>query len=384
MLSSRERVSLALNHQEADRVPIAFGGRQDSIHIAGYRALKNYLGLETDKDRLLSEAMQNVVPDPRLLERYKVDTLGVSAHPPDSFTVNYKKAGNYLTIEDEWGNTLRRPMEESPKGFFFDYCGFPLSEKDAEGIKKYVFSNPRDFSRFRGMREKLKTMYHETDKAIVAYSYTPGIFECCCSLRGFEQTFIDTVSNIKILEVLSEKLLNWMLDFWEAYLKEIGDLIQIVQIGDDLGGQNGPLFSPKVYRSVFKSKHREIISMIKKYTDAKIYFHSCGSVYDFIPDLIDIGVDILNPVQCSAKNMEGKKLKREFGNDLAFWGGGCDPFSTFCRGTPQDVKEEVKRQISALAPGGGYVFSSVHNIIADVPPENVEAFFQAAYEYGKY
>jgi uroporphyrinogen decarboxylase len=167
-------------------------------------------------------------------------------------------------------------------------------------------------------------------------------------------------------------------------MKEIGDLIQVVQVGDDLGGQHGPLFSPDIYRTIYKPKEKKLISLIKKNTDAKIYFHSCGSIYEYLPDLIEIGVEVLNPVQVHAANMGSDKLKKEFGNDLSFWGGGADPVSIMSNGTVRDVEDEVKRRIDDFSPGGGFVFASIHNIQADVPPENVAKFFETAYRYGVY
>jgi uroporphyrinogen decarboxylase len=172
--------------------------------------------------------------------------------------------------------------------------------------------------------------------------------------------------------------------FWARYMAEIGDLVQVVQVGDDLGGQDGPLFSPKLYRKVFKPREARVISTIRKATKAKIYFHSCGAIREFIPDLIEIGVQVLNPVQVHAAGMESDRLKKDFGSELTFWGGGANPVAVMSQGSPEDVRREVKRRIDDFAPGGGFVFASIHNIQSDVPPENVIAFFDAALEYGKY
>jgi uroporphyrinogen decarboxylase len=379
-MTSRERIVLAINHKEPDRVPIAFGGCHDSIHVLGHRKLKEYLNLEGGLEVIQDPFQQIVFPDSRLLERFSSDTLAIYANPPDGFVMEYKEEGENLTYTDEWGTKYRQPKAG---GLYYDFAHQILAGKTIDEVKAFPFPDPTDPGRFRGLRRRVEQLHSDTDKAIIAYSPTPGIFESTFWLRSFEETYIDMASNVELIEALTGRLLDWMLQFWEAYLKEIGDLVQVVQIGDDLGGQTGPLFSPKLYRNVYKPKHQELISLIKKHTSAKVYFHSCGSIYEYLPDLIEVGVEILNPVQVSARNMDSAKLKKEFGNDLVFWGGGCDPHSTLSKGSPNDVKEDVRRRISDLGPGGGYVFASIHNIQCDVPPENVIAFFDAAREYGK-
>lgn len=379
--SSRERMVISLEHKEPDRVPIAFGGLHDSIHFNGHRKVKEYLSLKGGEEPIQDPFQQIVFPDPRLLARFRSDILPVYALPAEPFTLDFRDEGDRFTYEDEWGTTYRKPKDS---GMYFDFQSHIFSGKEIQYIKSHRFPDPAHSSRFRGLRKQVQELLETTDKAIVAYAPTGGVYEHTYWLRGIEETFTDMVSNIKLLEVLTEKILEWMLGFWEAYLKEIGDLVQVVQTGDDLGGQYGPLFSPTLYRSLYKPKHRRLIELIKKHTDAKVYFHSCGSIVEYMPDLIDVGVEVLNPVQVHAANMESDGLKREFGGELSFWGGGADPVKVMSRGTPRDVREEVKRRIKDFSPGGGYVFASVHNIQADVPPENVAAFFDAAYEYGGY
>lgn len=378
-MTSRNRIIAAINHRESDRVPIAFGGLADSIHVLGQRALKEYLGFEGGNEVLQDQFQQTVFPDGRLLERFQSDVLAVYANPPDCFTMEYKEEGEYRTYIDEWGTKYKQPIE----GGYFAFAEHILAGKSLEEIRTTPFPDPLDPSRFKGLRERVEQISKETDKAIVAYGPIAGIFESTYWLRGFEQAYSDLALDLEAVEAVTSRLLDWMLRFWDGYLKEIGDLVQVVQIGDDLGGQYGPLFSPRVYRSVYKPKHRELIALIKQCTDAKVFFHSCGSIYEYLPDLIEVGVDIINPVQVSAKNMESAKLKREFGNDLVFWGGGCET-RVLSKGEPQDVRDEVKRRIDDLAPGGGFVFASVHNIQPDVPAQNAVALFDAALKYGGY
>ena len=379
--SSRKRVVTALEHREPDRVPISFGGLHDSIHINGHRALKQHLGLRGGDDHIQDPFQQIVFPDQRLLDRFRSDIVPVYAKPAAPFVLQFRDEGTNMTYTDEWGTKYRKPKAS---GLYYDFESHVLSGKSIDKIKTAAFPDPAHPSRFEGLREKVQKLYDGTDKAIVAYAPTGGVYEHTYWLRGIEETFSDMVENIKLLEVLTDRILEWMLGFWEAYLREIGDLVQVVQVGDDLGGQYGPLFSPKLYRSMYKPKERALISLIKKFTNAKVYFHSCGSIIEFIPDLIEIGVEVLNPVQVQAAHMDSAALKREFGQDLTFWGGGADPVAIMSSGSPDDVRREVNRRIEDFKMDGGYVFASIHNIQADVPPENVVAFFEAAYETGSY
>jgi uroporphyrinogen decarboxylase len=210
-----------------------------------------------------------------------------------------------------------------------------------------------------------------------------GVFEQSVAIRGNENFYVDLIANPKLATAIMDKMLEFYIGFWEEMLPIVGPYVQVIKVGDDLGMQNGPLISPDLYRSLIKPRERELISFIKKRTDAKIYFHSCGSVYEFIPDLIEIGVDVLNPIQVSAKDMVTKRLKQEFGERLSFW-GAVDTQQVLPFGSQEDVEAEVRKRIGDLAPGGGYILSSVHNIQAKVPPENIAAMFDAAFKYGEY
>jgi uroporphyrinogen decarboxylase len=360
--TSRERIVTSLEHREPDRVPISFGGLHDSIHLYGHRKLKNYLELKGGENSIQDPFQQIVFPDERLIAMFGSDIVPVYAKPAAPFTVEFKDEGANSTYMDEWGTKYRKPKDS---GLYYDFERNIFSGKSLSEIISHRFPDPSHPSRFEGLREKVQKLYNESDKAIVAYAPSGGVFEHTYWLRGIEDTFNDMVENIKLLDVLTDKILEWMLDFWEAYLEEIGDLVQVVQVGDDLGGQYGPLFSPKLYRSIYKPKEGKLISCIRKHTNAKVYFHSCGAISDFIPDLIDIGVEVLNPVQVQAANMGSGKLKREFGNDLSFWGGGADPVAVLSGGSPDDVRNEVKSRIEDVKTGGGYVFASIHNIQAD-------------------
>jgi uroporphyrinogen decarboxylase len=183
---------------------------------------------------------------------------------------------------------------------------------------------------------------------------------------------------------LLDKTLKFWLDYFTGFMKEIGDIIDVVMIGDDLAGQTGPLFPPEFYRAVVKPRQKKLVQHIKSLTDSKIWYHTCGAAVEYIPDLMDNGIDILNPVQITASGMDPDFLKKKFGKELVFWGGGIDSQHVLPFATPEEVKANVKVNVEAFKAGGGYVFNNVHNIQAGVPPANIIAMYEAAYEYGAY
>ncbi|MCU0917008.1 MAG: uroporphyrinogen decarboxylase family protein [Planctomycetes bacterium] len=222
----------------------------------------------------------------------------------------------------------------------------------------------------------------------MTYALSTGIggvvYEICWYLRGLEQWFIDMIENPAFCAALLDRTLAFWLGYYTEFLKEVGDLVDVVMIGDDIGCQSGPLFSPAFYRRVVKPRQKKLVQHIRSLTNAKIWYHSCGSVRPFIPDLLDNGIDILNPVQISAADMDPGALKAQFGDRLTFWGGGIDTQKVLSFAGPDEVRDHVRRNLEAFKPGGGYVFNSVHNIQAGVPPENIAAMFAAAHQYGFY
>jgi uroporphyrinogen decarboxylase len=210
------------------------------------------------------------------------------------------------------------------------------------------------------------------------------VFDGSFFLRGFENFYLDLAGNPTVACYVMDKMVELQLQYWEMVLQELGDQILIVRLGDDLGEQAKTRISPRMYRKLIKPRHQKLFSSIKKMAKGELYIflHSDGAIYKLIPDLIEIGVDILNPIQYTATDMDTKKLKQEFGKDLTFWGGAIDPQGTLPSGTPQEVKDEVKRHIDDLAPGGGFVFCQIHNYQDDVPPQNIMAVYEALEEYG--
>jgi uroporphyrinogen decarboxylase len=210
------------------------------------------------------------------------------------------------------------------------------------------------------------------------------VYETCWYMRGLEHWFMDTLENPGFCEALLDHILRYWMDFYDGFLGEAGDLVDVVMIGDDLAGQSGPLFSPDFYRKVVKPRQKRLVQHIKSLTPARIWYHTCGSCVEYIPDLIDNGADILNPVQISARDMDSRTLKDRFGTRIVFWGGGIDSQRVLPFASPETVREEVRRNLDIFKVGGGYVFNSVHNIQHGVPPQNITALFDAAYEYGFY
>jgi uroporphyrinogen decarboxylase len=211
-----------------------------------------------------------------------------------------------------------------------------------------------------------------------------GIQELTAWMRGYDNYYPDFVNNERLLARVMDKVLELKMAYWEKALELGGEYLDVIQEADDLAGQNKLLISPRTYRAVCKPRHKELFDFIHAHTDAKIFFHSCGAVRPIIPDLIEVGIDILNPVQVSSPGMDTVELKREFGQDITFWGGGVDTQHVLGDGTPQQVRDEVKRRIDDLAPGGGFIFATVHNIQPNVPPENLVALWETLQEHRSY
>ncbi|MFZ5437008.1 MAG: uroporphyrinogen decarboxylase family protein [Bacillota bacterium] len=374
-MTHRERVRTALSHQEPDRVPIDIGSTGNTgIALKAYERLKAYLGIESPSV-LLEKPFQlaRVASDDQVLERLGVDTRGVFPRPRDGWEDRVYPDGSY---QDEWG--LVRAMPEG--GFYYDVIEGPFQEGiTPSALDRFDWPNGKDPSRVKGVREEILA-YHQKGYAVVV-NIRGGLITVSQLMRGFEGWFTDIVLNPGSICDLMDRILQYQIDLTCAMLDGVGDKVDVVAYGDDIGTQNGPMVSPATYRKYIKPRQARLIQALKEKTSAWIHYHTCGSVYTFIPDLIEIGVDILNPVQVSAKDMDPARLKREFGDKLSFW-GGIDTHRVLPYGTPDDVRAEVKLRLAQMAEGGGYVLNSVHNIQADVPPENVVAMFEAALEYG--
>lgn len=377
-MTPRERVLTAVAHREPDRVPMDFGGRVSTLHAYAQRELKKQLGLEGGEETIRGYMTYTVEPDPRLVAKFGRDTTPFYPNPGAAYQFEIDPMTNsYL---DEWGVRYRMP----PGGYYYDPFQFPLAEAETvSDLDRHAWPDPRDPNRMRGVAEEIKATHAAGEKAIMLGAPTLGLWLLPQFLRGMERALMDLALDRKMAEALAERVTEWYVDFWDSALAEVGPYVDFVHMEGDLGDQMGPIFSPRTFREIYKPRLRRVIEAIKRRSSARIWLHSCGSIYWVIPDLIDVGVEVLNPVQVNAAEMDSARLKREFGKDLTFWGGGCDPV-VLQFGSPGDVQEEVRRRIADLAPGGGFVFASVHNIQANVPPANIVAMFEAAHKYGVY
>ena len=367
-MTHRERVMAALDHRESDRVPIDLGSARVTGMVKGaYDKLRAHLGFG-EPGEIMDRMQQLVTMDERILEFLDVDVRAVSAGAPD-------RNGDVETGEgrfrDEWGVERVQP----PGCPYYDMVASPLAGAiDAAAIARYPWPDPTDPGRFRGLRERARRLREETDYAVM-YNARYHLVHQTQYLRGFEDWFLDLGGNQPLFHCLMEAVLEVLLEQNRRALAEVGDLIDIVSFGDDVGQQDRPICSLEMYRKMIRPYQERIVAAIRSQTKARIFYHTCGSVYKFIGDFIEIGIDALNPVQVSARDMEPSRLKREFGGRIAFW-GGVDSQRVLPHGTPEQVRQEARRMFDILGPGGGYVMTSVHNIQPDVTPENVLALFE--------
>lgn len=371
-MTPRERLLAALAHEQPDRVPRDLGGRVTGITVKAYDRLREHLGLQEDI-HITDVNQQLARPSEEVLRRLGIDTRYVmpAVTPAEERQITEDATG--YSFVDEWGITLRMPKEN---GYYFDMVSHPLAGLKVEDLDAYPWPAPHAPGLTRGLREHARRLAEETDYAIVGDA-SASLFERAWYLRGFENFMMDLVTDERFAKALLDRLLELRLAQLGDFLDAVGEFIHVMRLGDDIGQQGGPLISPPLYRRLVKPRHREIIRFVKARTDARIFYHSCGSVVEFVPDLIEIGVDILNPIQVSAKGMDPARLKAEYGDRLCFW-GGVDTQHVLPQGTPEEASREARLRIRQLGAGGGYVLNAVHNIQADVPPENVIALYAAA------
>jgi uroporphyrinogen decarboxylase len=376
LIDGRTRVRTALAHREPDRVPRDLAGtRYSSIHAHAYRRLRPALGLEEREPVVvdLSQGLAHVDRD--VLDLLDIDVRGVGPRGPIGWRREIVDDGTAERFADEWGVERTRPHG----GLYFEATSAPLAgEIDASHVSAFAWPDALDPGRTVGLAEDAARAARDEGKAVVCATVCAGITEMLFRLRGYEDAYLDLAADQDLARRIMERILEMKLAWWDRALSLLGDDVDVVAEADDLGGQQTLLFSPDTYRSLVKPLHRELFSFIHARTSARVLLHSCGAIRELLPDLIEIGVDIINPVQVSAAGMDTAELKAEFGRDLAFWGGGADSQGVLGRGTPEQVCAEATRRIDDLSPRGGFVFASVHNIQANVPPENIVALWQAA------
>ena len=371
MTSGRDRIRAALDHRETDLLPYDLGGtRVTGIHVRAYARLREALGLERREPKVADLTQQLAEVEPDVLDALGCDVRNVAPRGASTYRREYHEDGTHRWYIDEWGVGRRIPLND---GLYYDSFAPPLAgEPDDATIDRFAWPDPADPGRYEGVADEARR-YAAEGRAVHAGSICGGLTEGLFKMRGFEDGYMDLAAEPARARRVMGKILEIKLGYWERMLPLLGDSVDIVGEADDLGGQARPLFSPATYRELVKPLHRELFDFLHARTSAKVFFHTCGAVRELIPDLIEIGVDILNPVQVSATGMETGALKRDFGRDIVFWGGGVDTQKVLSRGTPDEVRAEVRRRIADLAPGGGFVFATVHNIQPDVPAENILA-----------
>jgi len=373
-MKPRERLLTALRHQEPDRVPIDLGGNSTGIEVEAYDRLKDLIGFKGETKTFVRD---HVEVDEPILERFGVDTRYVRVGAPRGYVMKVEKDNSYLDI---WGTRWKKP----PSSFYWDMVDYPIKEPTLDALKKYRWPDPKDQGRIERLRERAKKLFETTDYAIVLDAAGFGVFETGWMLRGVENFLMDLAAEPNFAEAVIQGVADYLVALYDRVLAEVGEYLQVVMVGDDLGTQNGPMISPEAYRKLVKPAQKRVWQFIKSRTKAYLFLHSCGSVRKFIPHWIELGLDILNPVQVAARDMDPRELKREYGKDLTFWGGGCDTQRVLTFGTPHDVEKEVRKRIAEFAPGGGFVFNQIHNIQPQVPPENIVRMFETVLKYGVY
>lgn len=381
-MNSRERVCAALSHQEPDCIPFDLGGTGlTTIHVTAYQNLRGHLGLAKVEPVVAMIAEQLVRVDEDLADYLQTDVRLAKPGTASTFEYTFRDEGEYEAYTDEWGIGWRKPLDG---GFYYDMYYHPLASAESlDDLKAYPFPNPLDDGRFAPLRGQAESA-RARGKAVALAGPCAGIAEVYSWMRGYEEYYVDLALNQSWVAYMLDRLVEFKSAYWERALAEIGHLVDVVVEADDLGGQNAPLMSPRTYRKLIQPRHRRLFSFIKEQAPVKVFYHTCGAVRKLIPDLIDAGIDILNPVQISAADMDLSELKQEFGRDLVFWGGGVDTQGVLGTATPAEVRDHVRQNIEALAPGGGFVFAAVHDIQANVPPENIMAMWEAWREYGIY
>lgn len=381
-MNSRERMIMALNHKEPDQIPFDLASTPVSgISSVAYNNLIEYMGRK--EDNTMFDIVQQIInPSEAFLLENGVDTRAVRAKSGKNFQLVHGESGDYRFFYDEWGIKWRMPKSG---GFYYDMASHPLetavTEADVDAYDKFLDMN--DATRYAGMKEKAEQIY-DAGYAVVVNSASAGMFEMLTWLMGYESSLTNLAMEEGAAKRVLEKMLEHKMAYWSRVLDDFGDKVTVCQEADDLGTQISLLISPSMYREYIKPLHKELFEMIHRKSDAKVFIHSCGAIRSILPDFIEAGVDIINPVQFNAANMDATELKRDFGKDLVFWGGGVDTQKTLPRGTPQEVADNVKRMMDILRKDGGLVFNSVHNIQADVPPQNLEAYFKTFHQYKKY
>jgi uroporphyrinogen decarboxylase len=411
-MTPRERVLASVEHREPDRLAVDLGSNPSSgISAVAHANLVKHLDLADQRTQVYDVVQQLAQPSEELLGRLRIDVVdigrtfdaadrdwkpvtlpsGIDVEIPAWFDPVVQTNGAWEAFTQAGLRIASMPLGAA----FFDQTYFPYLDGYPDDLSNLpqvmplvlwsgLVHSPWDHAADDGFWETLRArtlaLRASTDRALMLVVGC-NLFEWGTFLRRIDNFLMDLVTDQANVERLLDALLEIHFDTLDHVLESVGDIVDILRFGDDLGMDNGPLMSPATYRAIFKPRHAALNAYVHERSSLKTFLHSCGSLYDLLPDIIETGVDILNPVQISAANMEPGKLKREFGDAISFWGGGADTRKVLPRGTPAEVSDHVRRNIEAFAPGGGFVFATAHNMLPDVPPENIMAMFEAIDEY---
>ena len=406
-MTSRERILAAVQHRETDRLPIDCGAmRSTGIQAIAYHRLKQHLAIRGGHTRVFDIIQQLAEPEEFYLEQFGVDAINAGREFPAEWRPWVLPDGSPCEVQatvtlrrdnGDWlasgaGGLAQARMIGGSTYFSQDY--WPMMGDDWQeqlatlpelmgatcwgGLAEPIYAGGLGDENLQRIAAHVRQLRARSDRAIMI-AFGANLYEWAAYLRRMDNFLMDLAAEPAAAEALLDKLVEVHVAGLDRLLPVLGDNVDLIQLGDDLGTQDGPFFSLEMFRQFFKPRYRAIIECIRRHNPNIIVFlHSCGSIYDYIPDLIDVGFQVLNPVQIGARNMEPERLKREFGRDVTFWGGACDTQHVLSRGTPGEVRDHVRRNVDILAPGGGYVFNQVHNILAEVPPENILAMYEAA------
>jgi uroporphyrinogen decarboxylase len=372
-MTSRERVLTALSHYEPDRVPIDFGGTQTSILVEPYNALKNALGISTPTQTANLVLGLARIEEP-VLERFGVDFRHILPKTPSGWKFELLPDDSFF---DEWGVVWHRPEG----GYYYDMVRFPLGESSWESFEKYRWPDPGDPGRIEGAAKEAAYLHDHTQFAVEAGLV--GLWESSWFLVGLERWLVAIYEKPDFVEAVMDKVLDILARMHAVYLDAVGPYVDLVTLWDDYGAQLNTLISPTLWRKLVKPRLAQLVEVLKRKTNASIGLHSCGSLFPILDDLVEVGIQVLNPIQVSARGMAPRELKKRYGQDLVFWGGIDTHFTLPC-GTEEDVRNAVYDTLDALAPGGGYILAAVHNIQPGVPARNIIAMYDAGRQAGRY
>lgn len=401
-MNSRQRVLESIAHKQVDKIPFDFAGTSvTGISAMAYNKLKTRLGVKKPT-RIYDVVQQLAMVDGDILRTFGSDVLdinrifmddmgwhtitlgdGSSGEYPDWFRPEKLVDGGYLA-RDPWGRIMARmptggmcfdqtifPWENGYPGSF-DKIGeaFQSINWTAHSHSKYVQINSSE------LRTRAQALRNSTEQAI-CMSGGAKLLELGFFLRRMDNFLMDLLMEQDKVSILFDRLTEMHLNGLEKKLKVLGDLVDVIRFGDDLGMTSGPFMDLNTFRTLLKPRYKILCDFVKQNSSMKIFFHSCGSIRSFIPDLIEAGFDIINPVQTNAEGMDPLELKKEFGREITFWGGGADTASILPGGTPEEVRADVLNRCEILSRDGGFVFAPIHNILPEVPPENIIAMFNA-------